>query len=162
MSSTSTLSQLSTRLTAVDGIGATVPSSANIPTINAALNGLNTTIQQWGLVVQTELNAFEAALDQLSTAVAGEANDQAVRLGTVLVTSGTLSTPYSLSFVVPYADGLYTTEVTISLAEPLSTAPCIVAGVKQQSTPGNGVIVWVMNNDSVDHNVTINVFVRHD
>ncbi|MGC1582165.1 MAG: hypothetical protein WA766_11810 [Candidatus Acidiferrales bacterium] len=162
MGSVPTLSQLSTRLTAVDGVGAAVPSSADIPTINADLNALHNTIQQWALVVQAEINAFAADLAQLQTAVAGEANEQAVRMGTVLVTAGTLSVPYSLAFPTPFADGLYTTEVTVSIAEPLSTASCVVAGVQQQSTPGNGVIVWIVNNDSINHNATINVFARHD
>lgn len=162
MSSTPTLSQLSTRLTAVDGIGAAVPSSAAVPTINSDLNGLHETIQQWALVVQADLNKFGQELAQLQTAVAGEANDQAVRLGPVPVDNGAMTGPYTLSFVAPYSDGLYTTEVTVSVGEAISTASCQVAGVQQQSTPGNGVLVWVINNDSIGHNVTINVFVRHD
>jgi len=64
---TPTLAELAIRLTTVDGVGAAVPSSADIPTIEADLNGLHTTIQQLSLIIQSQLNTLAAQVTQLQT-----------------------------------------------------------------------------------------------
>lgn len=53
---TPTLSQLAARVTAIDGIGSQVPSTASVPTIFNDLNGLHTTISQLTLTIQAQLN----------------------------------------------------------------------------------------------------------
>ncbi len=158
---TQTLQDLSVRLSAVDGINTAVTSSASIPTINNDLNGLHTTVNQLALSLQSQLNTIYSQLTTVEAGLAGENLDQAVRLGPLSLGAG-LHGPYAVNLPVSFADGNYTTEVTVTLGEAISTAACIVAGVTQQSTPGNGVNVWVNNGDSITHNVTINVFVRHD
>lgn len=159
---TPTLQDLAIRLSAVDGIGATVPSQADIPTIESDLNGLHTTINQLVLTLQTQWNTILTQLQavQASLAVGYEAQD--VRVGPITITATTLHTPITVNFPAPFADGLYTVEATVVLGEAISTAPCFVAGVQQQGTAGNGILVWVMNSDSVTHNVTVNVSCRHD
>lgn len=158
---TQTLQDLSIRLSAVDGVNTLVPSSSAIPTIYADLNGLHTTLSQLVLTLQSQWNMILGELTAIQVGLAGENLDQAVRLGPVALTNG-LHGPYQVNLPVSFADGNYTTEVSLILGEIISTAACVVAGITQQSTPGNGVNVWVYNGDSVTHNVTINVFVRHD
>lgn len=159
---TPTLQDLSIRLSAVDGVGAAVPSLANIPVIQTDLNGLHTTLNQLVLTLQTQWNSLTTQLQAIQVGLAGETTDQAARAGAYLLTATTMGGPYTVNFAAPYADGSYTTEVTVTLGEAISTAACYVAGVKQQNTAGNGVLVWVYNGDSVNHNITINLFARHD
>jgi len=79
------------------------------------------------------------------------------------VTAGTLGGPYTINFSPAFADGNYTVEVTAVIGETLyGGGPCFIAGVQQQVTPGNGINVWVSNNDTNNHTVTINIIARHD
>lgn len=85
-----------------------------------------------------------------------------------LVTAG-FSGPHALTFATPFADGNYTVQVSVTCGEAPETAtvaafPSVgVACINYQSTPGNGVNVWVANNDSGTHtNVTIQVTAVHD
>jgi len=56
MSSPSQVNAILNRLTALDGITSPVPSSAAVPTIEADLNGIHTTISQVTLTIQAQLN----------------------------------------------------------------------------------------------------------
>lgn len=159
---TPTLQDLSIRVSAIDGIGTQVPSRADIPVIQTDLNGLHTTINQLTLTLQAQLNGIAADISTLMAGLAGEALTQAVRIDNISCPSGLLSGPFTVNFTAPYLDGAYSVVASAALGEALATAACFVAGVKKQPVPGQGVIVWILNNDSIDHNVTINVFARHD
>lgn len=160
--STPTLQSVSTRLSALDGINAAVPSQASVPVIQADLNGLHTTISQLTLTIQAQLNQFSEDLAVVQAALAGQVVDQTLRLGPLTIPATSFQGPYSINFTNSYADGNYTVEVTGSVGEPMATAGCFVSGVQKQPTPGNGVQVWITNSDSIQHTVTFNVFVRHD
>lgn len=53
------------RVTALDGIGASIPSASAIPAMQADLNGLHTTINQLVLTIQTQLNLVANLITQL-------------------------------------------------------------------------------------------------
>lgn len=53
------------RLTAIDGIGAAIPSSSSVPTILADLNGIHTSISQLALTVQSQLNQTTSTVNTL-------------------------------------------------------------------------------------------------
>jgi hypothetical protein len=79
----------------------------------------------------------------------------------ISIPAGTLGGPYTVNFSSPFADNNYTVVATAEIGEAMSTAPCYVGGVEKQAA-GVGVTVWVANNDSISHTVTINVVARHD
>ena len=90
---------------------------------------------------------------------------QTFRYGPVTSLTGSTQGPYTVNFPTPYADGLYTVEVTPVGSEALGTlgaTTVLVTYVYPQTTPGNGIFVYVTNNDSITHYVNFNVFVRHD
>ncbi len=102
------------------------------------------------------------------TVVEVSSNWEAVRYGVdvsppvaVSVSAGTLGGPYTINFSSPFADNNYTVVATAEIGEAMSTAPCYVGGEQKQAA-GAGVTVWVANNDSISHTVTINVVARHD
>lgn len=165
---TPTIIQLAARLTTLDGVGAQVPSRASVPTIFADLNALHTTINQLTLTVQAQLNttisqvnALDALVDELLYGT-NNVSGQTLRVGPFTVDSGYCDGPYIVNFTNVYSDGFYTVEVSIVLNEAISSAPCSVGGITQQTNPGNGINVWIINNDSIIHNATINIYVRHD
>lgn len=57
------------RLTALDGVGAAVPSHSAVPTIEADINGLNTTLNQLTLTIQQQLNTYITQLQTLQQTV---------------------------------------------------------------------------------------------
>jgi hypothetical protein len=70
--STPTLAQfilLQNRVTALDGVTSPVPSNAAVPTIEADLNGLHTTINQLTLLLQSQMNTITSQLAQVLGAV---------------------------------------------------------------------------------------------
>lgn len=79
----------------------------------------------------------------------------------ISIPAGTLGGPYTVNFSSAFADNNYTVVATVEVGEAMSTAPCYVGGVQKQAA-GVGVTVWVANNDSISHTVTINCVARHD
>jgi hypothetical protein len=57
------------RLTALDGVGAVVPSSAAVPVLQADMNGLRSTLNQLVLTLQSQLNAYGQQVSQLQSSV---------------------------------------------------------------------------------------------
>jgi hypothetical protein len=103
------------------------------------------------------------------SSLSNSSSTQTVRsnIGTVL--NGAVSGPNTVSFTAPFTDGNYTVQVSVICSEAPGTPtvtqfPSIgVSCIKYQTTPGNGVLVWVTNNDSIPHtNVTIHVTAIHD
>ena len=100
----------------------------------------------------------------------GTSVSQTVRLNIGTVNQGNPVTgPWTVNFTTPFADGNYTVQCSVTCGEAPGT-PTIAASpallitcINYQATPGNGVIVWIENNDSIPHtNVTINVTAIHD
>jgi len=56
------------RVTALDGINAATPSASAVPTIQADLNGLHTSLNQLVLTIQTQLNLVANLVTQLQGA----------------------------------------------------------------------------------------------
>lgn len=84
-----------------------------------------------------------------------------VRFNAGTVLAGQFSGPFTINFTPAFADNNYTVEATVVVGEALSTAPCVIAGV-QQNGGGAGVDVWVVNNDTINHTVFVNIIARHD
>jgi hypothetical protein len=91
----------------------------------------------------------------------GGPQEETVRYSAGTVNTGTLGGPYTINFSTAFADNNYTAEISTELGEALSTAGVKVAGFTKQAA-GVGVIVWVENNDSINHTITVHVFARHD
>lgn len=85
-----------------------------------------------------------------------------VRFSAGLIGPGAFAGPFTINFSLPFADGNYTATVSAEMAEALSSAPVEASAFQKQGTPGNGIIVWVTNLDSISHNVTVHVIARHD
>jgi hypothetical protein len=83
---------------------------------------------------------------------------------------GTVATgfqgPFTVTFTSPFVDGNYTVEVAAVCGEAPATAGCYVAFIEQMGgsppTPGNGILVWVQNDDSISHTVTLNIAAQAD
>lgn len=111
------------------------------PTAGQVLTALSATNAQWQTPALTQTVRVAYASNPLA--------------------SGALSSAITVNFATPFADGNYTVSVDAEVAEALSGAT-VVTTFKKQATPGNGVTVWVLNNDSISHNVTVHVIARHD
>jgi hypothetical protein len=108
------LTQLDNRMTALDGVGAQVPSSAQVPTVFRDLNGLHTTISQLTLTLQSQLNEVSVAVATLQASVnnllgIGGGNAAARKSFTTAGTTGSID----ISFLVPFVDDNYTASVSI-------------------------------------------------
>lgn len=94
------------------------------------------------------------------------AKTQTVRFGPTACLTGSMQGPYSINFPTPFADGNYTVQATATCAEAAGTlalaAIVVVGQIRPQATPGNGVIVYLTNGDSITHSVTVNLTVIHD
>jgi len=66
---TPSLQEIANRVTALDGIGAQIPSSSSVPTIFNDLNGLRTTINQLTLTLQAQLNEVANLVNTLQATV---------------------------------------------------------------------------------------------
>ena len=79
------------RLTALDGITSPVPSAAAVPTIEADLNGIHTTIAQVTLTIQAQLNEVTQQVATLQATVnqlLGNAGIQLPAYATALLPTG--------------------------------------------------------------------------
>ena len=65
VASTVDLTNLSARLSAIDGIGLSDSSTGDIPVIEADLNGLRTTLSQLVLTLQSQLNNMQTQLNNI-------------------------------------------------------------------------------------------------
>ena len=99
-------------------------------------------------------------------ALAGSSNVQTVRFGPTAALTISMQGPYSIDFPIPFADGNYTVEATAVCAEALGTlaytANVVVGLIRPQAVPGNGVIVYISNGDSITHSVTVHITAKHD
>lgn len=57
------------RLSAIDGIGLSNPSTGDIPVIESDINGLRTTLSQVVLTIQSQLNAIQNQVNNIQTTV---------------------------------------------------------------------------------------------
>lgn len=63
------ITNLSVRLTSLDGYGTSVPANASVPQLYLLINGLQTQIKQVTLQLEAELNALTTAVNNLTTLV---------------------------------------------------------------------------------------------
>jgi hypothetical protein len=152
-----------------------ITSGTNITATMTVGTGASLVVSGTGVVEATQLwlvliNSTPPTAGQVLTAtsptaaswlVPGGSFDREQRFGTTLVNAGTLSSMIVCTFTIPFADNNYTAEVSAELGEVLSTAGVKVAGFTKQAA-GAGLNVWIENNDSINHNVTVHVFARHD
>ncbi len=97
------------RLTALDGITSPVPSAAAVPTIEADLNGVHTTIAQVTLTIQAQLNEVTQQVATLQ----GTVNELLGNAGIQLPSYTTVLLPIGISGQMAYAtDGLKIGEST--------------------------------------------------
>ena len=99
-------------------------------------------------------------------ALAGSGKVQTVRSSPIAALTIAMQGPYSIDFPTPFADGNYTVEATAVCAEALGTlaytANVVVGLIQPQVVPGNGVIVYISNGDSITHSVTVHITATHD
>lgn len=108
------LTQIDNRLTALDGVGSQVPSSAQVPVLFKGLNGLKTTINQLTLTLQAQLNEISQAIAVLQATVnnlLGISGGNAAGR-TVFSTSGTVGF-VDVLFTTSFVDDNYTATVSI-------------------------------------------------
>lgn len=153
------IDDLSQRVTALDGVGAQVPSRSAVPTIYTDLNGLHGTINQLTLTIQGQLNTIAASI----TTLQGTVNNllglpvpllQSARAA--LTSTGTTGV-VDVLFPAAYADNNYTASVAIeTLAADFSVT--VVGFVKKP----NGAGVTVMYNAvGAGRNATAHVIAQH-
>lgn len=156
-----TLINVDNRLTALDGVGAQVPSSASVPTIFRSINGLTTTISQLTLTIQSQMNTVAAAVATLQASVNNllgiGGGNAAARLA--FVTTGTTGT-VTVLFPVQFADNNYT--VTVSIEPAVSTFPATVsiAGFVKRTDFAGVTVMYTATGASL--NATAHVIARHD
>jgi hypothetical protein len=115
------LTQLDNRLTALDGVGAQVPSAAQVPVLFKGLNGVHTTISQLTLTLQAQLNEVAQAISVVQNSVnnllgIGGGNAAARRTFTTSGTTGFID----VLFTTPFVDDNYTATVSIESAVDVS------------------------------------------
>src|SRR5208337_748110 len=109
MSSPSQVNAILNRLTALDGITSPVPSAAAVPTIEADLNGIHTTIAQVTLTIQAQLNQVTQQVATLQ----GTVNELLGNAGIQLPAYTTALLPPGVPGQMAYAtDGLKVGETT--------------------------------------------------
>lgn len=118
------LNLLTNRVTALDGITSPVPSAAAVPTIEADLNGIHTTISQVTLTLQAQLNQLMqevAVLTALTNQLLGGAPlviPVTKRLSYTIQPADVLASSVNLSLIwtIPYVDLNYTCSVSVESA----------------------------------------------
>lgn len=152
----SSIQQLDNRLTALDGVGAQVPSQAAVPTLFAGLNGLKTTINQLTLTIQSQLNTIAQTIATLQTTVNNllgiGGGNQAGRVG--FTTSGASGT-IDVLFITPFADDNYTAVVSI---ESLSLVQAV--GFSKKSDHSGVTVAYTASGSGIS--ATAHVIARHD
>ena len=153
------LTQLDNRLTTLDGVGAQVPSSAQVPTVLRDLNGLHTTISQLTLTLQSQLNEVSASVATLQASVnnllgIGGGNAAARKSFTTSGTTGTID----VLFLIPFVDDNYTASVSIEVA----TTGVVVQAIRFVKKADHSGVTVVYTASGAGVAAIAHVIARHD
>lgn len=152
---------LQNRVTAIDGVGAQVPSQSAVPVIATDLNGLHETINQLTLAIQTQLNTVLNQLISIQGAVNNllgvSGGNQAAR--TAFTTAGTTGT-IDIRFITPYPDNNYTAVVSIEPAAATFPVSVQLAGFIRKPDFSGVTVMYTAASSALP--ATAHVIARHD
>jgi hypothetical protein len=124
--------------------------STNQNDIALALQNLSSALNQISINLQTQGNQI--------TQIIGTQISAARSVSEVVDAGSTYSV--TVNFLNPFADNYYTCNVSVECTDGVSGL--VSVGAFQKNGTGQGVIVGLVNNDTVNHNVIVHVMASHD